>query len=387
MSMKRRNYQRDRRGHSLVELMTAMVSSAILLAGLGAVMMIARLTADTPTASVRSIEASHFVNELAHELRFATMILEHVDTQNEQSLEFIVADRNGDGRAERIRYDWPLHPNPIERVPDSPSQFFKTVLNDAGDPVTWAVIETASVKDDEVLPPEDWPFRMKLIESNGLNTCQLSIDMPLSEAAEKLVPPPPTPRIDSAVSLLNRPELLSAYWRADFDLGTDPTTIDLDRSGDFDWVRTGGEFHTNPVNDFTGVTVVEARCRDTSTATSGGPAVRINADRQAGTWGSIGVRVDLQNDGSQTLTLFQGAAETPLRVVENLAAEPITFRVTIDPTIDAIVLVVNNQDIGAIYSQTYLYIPYAATGTRRFVAISDDPTAVFDYVEVRVATN
>lgn len=374
-----------RAGHTLVELMTAMLCSVMLLAGLGAVMKIAWMTAYTPTASVRSIEASQFVNELADELRFATMIVEHTDEQDEQTLEFVVADRNGDGRAERIRYDWPLHPDPDERAPDDPPQIYKTIINDAGSPVTWAVIETAAVKDDEVLPPNDWTFRFSLLESNEQIICQLSVAMPLSEEANKLDPLPPNPRIDTAVCLLNSPELLSAYWRADFDLGTDPLTIDVDGSDDFDWVQSGGEYRTNPANNFTGVTVVEARCRDTSTANDDGPEMRINADRQAGTWGSIAVKVELQNDGSQMLTLVQGAADTVLQVVDNLSAEPVCFRVTINPTTNAIVLEVNNEDIGSIYGQSYSYIPYAATGSRRFVAINDDATAEFDYVEVRVA--
>ena len=48
--------------------------------------------ADRPTSSAKS----------ADELRYATIIIQ----QTPQILEFVVADRNADGTAEKIRYEW-----------------------------------------------------------------------------------------------------------------------------------------------------------------------------------------------------------------------------------------------------------------------------------------
>ena len=79
-----------------------MVASSFLLAGLGSVMMIARQVAYTPTAANRRVESSSVVNQIAEELRTATIVLQ----QNSQILEFVVADRNNDGSAEKIRYEW-----------------------------------------------------------------------------------------------------------------------------------------------------------------------------------------------------------------------------------------------------------------------------------------
>jgi hypothetical protein len=79
-----------------------MVASSFLLAGLGSVMMIARQVAYTPTAANRRIESANVVNQIAEELRSATIVLQ----QTSQILEFVVADRNNDGAAEKIRYEW-----------------------------------------------------------------------------------------------------------------------------------------------------------------------------------------------------------------------------------------------------------------------------------------
>ncbi|MEX2316416.1 MAG: hypothetical protein WD669_04640 [Pirellulales bacterium] len=92
----------NRRGHSLMELVAAMVASAMLLAGLGSVMFIARQIAFTPAASAHRINAASLVNELTADLRCATLIIE----QSPYVLDFVVADRNADGVAERIRYQW-----------------------------------------------------------------------------------------------------------------------------------------------------------------------------------------------------------------------------------------------------------------------------------------
>ncbi|HVT29134.1 MAG TPA: prepilin-type N-terminal cleavage/methylation domain-containing protein [Lacipirellulaceae bacterium] len=87
---------------TLMELLVAMVASAFLLAGLGSVMYIARETAYAPTAAARRAQTEDVVNLISDELRYATIITQ----QTPQILEFVVADRNNDGAAERIRYEW-----------------------------------------------------------------------------------------------------------------------------------------------------------------------------------------------------------------------------------------------------------------------------------------
>ena len=89
-------------GFTILEMMVAMVASAFLLAGLGSVMYIARQIAYTPTAASRRAKSADIINQISDELRYATVITQ----QTSQILEFVVADRNNDGTAEKIRYEW-----------------------------------------------------------------------------------------------------------------------------------------------------------------------------------------------------------------------------------------------------------------------------------------
>ena len=95
-----------------------------------------------------------------------------------------------------------------------------------------------------------------------------------------------TARIDASVPLANMPELLSAYWRTDFD--RNPTTTNANGDAVADWalaerhVRHGharrrhldasGALETRPLNDFTTVTTVEVRCRNTTVGGNGAVA-------------------------------------------------------------------------------------------------------------------
>src|SRR3954470_23841669 len=87
---------------TMSEMMVAMIASAFLLAGLGSVMFIARQVAYAPTAATRRSKTADIINQISEELRYATVITQ----QTAQILEFVVADRNNDGTAEKIRYEW-----------------------------------------------------------------------------------------------------------------------------------------------------------------------------------------------------------------------------------------------------------------------------------------
>jgi len=102
MKTRPNTFDRLHHGHTMIELVVAMVASAMLLASLGSVMLIARQIAFTPSAPTQRMDAAGVVNELAGDLRFATLLVE----QSPTVLDFVVADRDGDGAAERIRYEW-----------------------------------------------------------------------------------------------------------------------------------------------------------------------------------------------------------------------------------------------------------------------------------------
>ncbi len=205
-------------------------------------------------------------------------------------------------------------------------------------------------------------------------------------------------RINASVPLANRPELLSAYWRADFD--GDPTAADFTRDGTNDWTMTGGgtfnaatlvggvwmasgAIETRAKNNFTTNTIVDVRCRNTSLG-GNGAVVQINADRQGGTHAPLVVRVQRQSDGSQTLTLYgksNDATDVALFQCKHLSSDFVHYRLTILPAGNAINLSINDEDQG-----TFAYPTYAPTNDNRFLtAYADTSSAEFDYVELRVA--
>ncbi len=93
---------RTNRAFTILELMVAVIASSFLLVGLGSVMYIARQVAYSPTAASRRSRTADVANQISDELRYATVITQ----QTSQVLEFVVADRNNDGTAEKIRYEW-----------------------------------------------------------------------------------------------------------------------------------------------------------------------------------------------------------------------------------------------------------------------------------------
>ena len=201
-------------------------------------------------------------------------------------------------------------------------------------------------------------------------------------------------RIEAGISLENKPILVSAVWRADFEPDEEPeelpeeepnpTAIDLDGNAVPDWAMASGSFNVNnvdegvwtvngtlqsrPVNNFADVTCVDARARN-------GAVLRINADRHP-----IFVRLTTAG-GKQTLTLSGASAastEKTLATVERLPVDWVRFRLLIVPQQNLVQLKVNDLEIG-----TYTYPAYTTT-TDRFLSISGNGSA-FDYVEASVA--
>jgi hypothetical protein len=206
-------------------------------------------------------------------------------------------------------------------------------------------------------------------------------------------------RIDTRIPLNNRPELLARHWRLDFDRS--PTTVDYDGDGTIDWATTGGSafatntlangvwqpavaLETRPLNDFTGITTVNVCCRNTSVG-GNGAVIQIHADRQGGTHAPILCYVQLQSDGTQTLTLYgksSDATSVQLFKRERLPNEFLRVQLTILPASNVVNLQINDVDQGA-----FVYSTYAPSTSDRFLKIyADTSAAEFDYVDLRVAT-
>lgn len=96
-------WARGRRGVTLVELVLSTAIMSILMAGIASAILIASHALPTSdTAPVAAVEAAELANLIAEELRSALWIRERTAT----SVEFSVPDRDADGSAERIRYEW-----------------------------------------------------------------------------------------------------------------------------------------------------------------------------------------------------------------------------------------------------------------------------------------
>jgi hypothetical protein len=203
-------------------------------------------------------------------------------------------------------------------------------------------------------------------------------------------------RINASIPLANTPELLSAYWRTDFD--ANPTTLDVTRDGTNDWTMASGTFgaatlvdgdwqasgalESRPKNNFTTNAIVDVRCRNT-TVGGNGAVVQINADRQGGTHAPILVRLQRQTDATQTLTLYgksNDATNVQLFQRKNLPSSMIRYRLSILPANNLVNLAIEDEDQG-----TFSYSTYAPSTDDRFLTFySDTSSSEFDYVELRI---
>jgi hypothetical protein len=211
-------------------------------------------------------------------------------------------------------------------------------------------------------------------------------------------------RVDASISLTNLPELLSAYWRTDFD--TDPTVSDVNGDGTADWQaaeavgivgavpydasslsegtwRVKGQLQTQPLNDFSKPTTVEVRLRDTSAGGSGA-ITWINADWGNGLAASLAIGVWQETAGTQSFWMGAQTSDVTWKVLleqDTLTTEFVRCRLTFLPEHDLVNVEINGQDMG-----TFSYPTYAMSSNDRFLYVyGDTDTAEFDYVEVRVS--
>jgi type II secretory pathway pseudopilin PulG len=95
--------QRNRGGFTLLELAVGAAVMSVILLALGSVMLIAgRALPQTQSVTGAIVAAAGAADQIACELRYATAI----NQQSATTIEFTVADRDGDSLPETIRYDW-----------------------------------------------------------------------------------------------------------------------------------------------------------------------------------------------------------------------------------------------------------------------------------------
>lgn len=206
-------------------------------------------------------------------------------------------------------------------------------------------------------------------------------------------------KVDTGTNLLNTPELLSAFWKVDFD--ADPTTVDADFDGNSDWSEESGTFDpaslaggvwqadqsdgvalsTSPDNDFTELTTVDIKCRNTSVGGSGAN-FWMHFDRTGGDYGEIYTSVALQTDGSQTARIYSGDGSNDRLLVDvpDLSSDFVHIRLVIVPDTDLVAVWINQTFRGS-----FNYDRFNNHSKRYFIAQPLGSDAEFDYISVRVS--
>ena len=212
-------------------------------------------------------------------------------------------------------------------------------------------------------------------------------------------------RLDTSIPLVNRPEVLAAYWRADFD--RDPTTDDVNGDTAADWTAvdtdasevaspasydsdalvngvwyTSGKLATQPGDDFATTTIAEVSFRDTVPGGSGA-VMQLNGDWTGSSSTPLVLHVRMASDGTQTVTLAaksDATTEVALCQIDGLPSDFVRCRLTILPDDNLVNLQVDDEDQG-----TFAYQSYVALDNERVVTLYGDTSeAEFDYAEVRV---
>ena len=206
-------------------------------------------------------------------------------------------------------------------------------------------------------------------------------------------------KVNTGTNLLNTPELLSAFWKLDFDV--DPTTADADFDGSSDWTEETGTFNpsslvggvwqadqsdgvalsTLPDNDFTELTTVDIKCRNTSVGGLGAN-FWMHFDRTGGDYGEVYTSVALQTDGTQTARIYSGDGtnDALLLDVPDLSSDFVHIRLVIVPDTDLVAVWVNQ-----VFRGTFDYFRFNNHSKRYFIAQPSGSDAEFDYISVRVS--
>ena len=209
----------------------------------------------------------------------------------------------------------------------------------------------------------------------------------------------PLTRVQTGLQVFNRPELLSACFRADFD--QDPGGEDANLDSVADWIWNNGstnpaklvsgiwiasssenlELRTHPANDFTQLTTVEIQCRATSTG-GWGPTFRMPVDRNTFGYGEIFATLELELDGTQTFCLFDGNAVTNTLLVEVKDLEDgfLNIRLVIDPATDRVAVWLED-----VFQGSFSFARYANHHHRYFAAKAHSVDAEFKSINVRVS--
>ncbi|MCG8509109.1 MAG: prepilin-type N-terminal cleavage/methylation domain-containing protein [Rhodospirillales bacterium] len=203
--------------------------------------------------------------------------------------------------------------------------------------------------------------------------------------------------LSTAVSLPNRPPMVSDFWQATFD--DDPTAQDANGDSKADWAITTGEaFDTAALSDgewamrqilmsypsraLTSPATIRLRCRS-DTPNVGGPVLWISTGGNGSNPGVIGVHVASDDDATQYVelrTIDDDNAMSALVPAFKAGDGTVDLTLRIRPIPRTVHLVINGKDVGTFqYNRMNGDLGYRGT-----LLFPDGEGAVVDELSVQV---
>lgn len=182
--MNRRQSLPRRRGYTLVEMLAASISAGMIVAGLSSTLYISTQTVEMATeGGGRSVNADRVVSAMLGEAERALWFTERSAT----ALEFYLADRDGDGLRDLVRYEWSgVAGAPLLRTTNGGSPV--TLLRDVQRLEFNALTRDITPPDVTVAPPSRYPV-VEGTEITILDPADTTIDLsvPAGVAADELL--------------------------------------------------------------------------------------------------------------------------------------------------------------------------------------------------------
>lgn len=207
-----------RRGFSLIEMVTALTISSIIMAALGSAVVIASAALPTPRT-----EAAEAMERSLDRMILEVSEGELVKAAGSGVLTFVVPDRDADGQTELVSYTWD---------------------GKAGSPV----LRSYNGKASEVIVAAADSFTA----STERSSYKLGLSATVTrERIERVTisatPTGSTLAASRSITLPNAPQVLDLWFRADFEDKIKPTVLDRDWSGSTD-VYTNGTIDPNKID-------------------------------------------------------------------------------------------------------------------------------------------
>jgi type II secretory pathway pseudopilin PulG len=350
---------------TLIEMVTALAISTLIVAAMGSAVMVA--SAALPTAEAEQLQRT------ARELDWLMLEVSEADTikaATGSELAFTIPDRNGDDQPELITYTWDGNAG------SSLYRTYNTATPEAvaSDIDSFVVSSTTSTYTLGVTPD---------IKRSRVDSVSIS-----------LLPSGSKRTLSRTIALPNAPEVLELWARTDFN--SDPLVLDRDHSGEVDWYyynSKGGTF--DPASVSQGWWTAEGSIGVKSPGKMNAPL-------------SVSTRLKFANRGDQAIidlvvevANLQGAI---LRVIltkkqstvyvelkqfvggnyatlflGSLNTDMLDLTITTEPASDTVTLIVNDS---IMTSQTYTRGGFAISGAILFGVAGVD--LFYDWFDVRI---